>query len=107
MKKLFVPLAAIAVLATSCSSGPNRSVLKKTFTDACEKTAKKDLNGMDNIIDEYCDCAGDKVLNTLTDEELKEMDKNPNAIPQSRIEAITQPCLDEFTRKIQAQGVGQ
>lgn len=108
MKKLLLPLCAFALLATSCA--PDRAKLKKTFVDSCVTSAKKEMasnmpaiQGMDALIDEYCNCSGDKVLNSLTDEELKALDKNPNTLSQARLMEITQPCLEDFTQKVQAK----
>lgn len=61
------------------------------------------VEGMDAMVKEYCDCSGEKVLNGLTDEELKAMSKDVNAVPQSRIVELAQPCMETFTQKLQAK----
>lgn len=109
MKKIILPVFAFVLLATSCS--PDRSKLKKVFVDSCISSAQSEMaksgmpaiEDMDALAKEYCECSGDKVLAGLTDEELKQMDKDANAIPQSRILELAQPCMDAFNQKIQAK----
>lgn len=113
MKKLLLPIIALGLIATSCKTQPTHEQLKAVFVDSCISSAHREMtrNGatvskeMDQMLKEYCDCSGDKVVDNFTLEELAKIGKQPDAASQAKVEKLTQPCLDEFTQKVQAQQV--
>ncbi len=110
MKKTLLSLAALALLMTSCTPDAERAKIKKDFAESCLSSAQQSFRNsgsqaskeIDQLLKDYCECSGEKVVSGLKDEEIKEIEKDKNAISQSRLLELAQPCTDEFNRKMQA-----
>ncbi len=67
MKKLLA-IALIAVAFTSCSD--DKKALKEVFVTNCMNSSDPSNEKLHNAMKTYCDCAGDKVVNKFSKEEM-------------------------------------
>lgn len=100
----------MTLLTISCKRPINRDKLKTIFVDGCESSFRKQapqVQDVDAELSGYCNCSAEKVLQDLSDDELRYFDTHVAEMQspkmQARLERVSQPCLDEFTRKIEAK----
>jgi hypothetical protein len=100
----------MALIAVGCKRPIDRDKLKTVFVDGCETSFRKQapqLQDVDVEVLDYCNCSAEKVLQDLSDDELRYFDTHVAEMQspemQARLERVSQPCLDEFTRKIEAK----
>lgn len=97
-------------ITISCKQPINRDKLKTIFVESCETSFRKQAPQVESIDAEasaYCNCSAEKVLQDLSDDELRYFDTHVAEMQspkmQARLERVSQPCLDELTRKIEAK----
>jgi len=102
MKKLFVT-AVIGASLFSISCKPSKDQLKKTFVKSCIEEAGKTVKDEKSkkAIADYCDCAGQKVVDQFSYEELQKLDKNPNdAELNKKLEPIINTCAEALGKQL-------
>ncbi len=100
----------MTLITISCKRPINREKLKTVFVDGCETSFRKQASQLQDVdveVLDYCNCSAEKVLQDLSDDELRYFDTHiaemQSSKMQARLKRVSQPCLDEFTRKMEAK----
>ena len=109
MKRILLASASAVLLLSSC--GPNKEEMKKKFSKSCLEGTKKELAGMQSIpqmdamLTDYCNCSADKAVNNLSNDELKEIEKNQESEKSraslEKIRPQLEVCGQEMKRKLE------
>lgn len=102
MLPLLIVLLSVVLLSTSTS----REERKKGFVTSCNAEGDRTVTDPEKrrVFHEYCDCAGERVVNKFTESDWKKIDSyqakgNKEALLKMMTPVI-QPCLDELQKKL-------
>ncbi len=105
MKK-YILLAFIAPALLLASFSNTRESRKKDFIASCNESGDQQLTepAQRKLFHEYCDCAGEKIVNKFTEADWKRLEKLQNSGQEDEVKKMTMPivqtCLTEMRRSV-------
>jgi len=104
MKQLLVAFIIGGYMLTlSCK--PSKDQMKKEFVQSCIAQATKSMPSNDDktkkAVADYCDCAGQKVMDQFSLDELEKLTKNPNdAEMTTKLTPIINTCAEALGKQL-------
>jgi hypothetical protein len=104
-------LIAIILIAAACSScgdskskasGKEKEMLKEVFVKNCMNAADKSDEHFYNAMKTYCDCAGEKVVNKFTKEEMAAFNGMGEAEMEAKLMPVIKDCLTDLQKEMGA-----
>lgn len=98
-KNLIFALAATAFLFASCNS---KDVVKRNFVKKCKESIGQSGQAaeMQKDFEDYCNCAGDKVVEKFSAAEIIKMEKESEAEMMKKMMPVIQPCINDLQQKV-------
>lgn len=102
MLKKVLPIIILAATAfTSCQ--PSKDTYRKDFVKGCVNRFAKDSTVASTegrkLVEEYCNCQGDKLNAQMNAEQWRTFNKSGNT-SLAQFQDILQPCFDDFQKKL-------
>lgn len=129
MKKILILVSSLTLIFTQANAindGDLKSKMKEFFYESCLQEMVESFFGTDfeiekmedgdeailEGIDQYCSCAGEKVIGGLSLEELEILADSGSAganeseieVLDKKVDKVTKPCLDDLLQKF---GLGE
>jgi hypothetical protein len=103
-KNILIVITSLTCLFTACA--PSKEDYRNDYVKGCVNSYASDstvANEQGRIwVEEYCNCAGDKLNEKMTAEQWRMLNKGTNE-DLKRYQPFLQPCLDAFNLKREAR----
>jgi len=97
-------LFAVILLGMSLTSCfPSKEKIKEKFVESCVAGIDPQTDPkIKDLMKEYCECSGEKVVNKFTASEIAAFEKMSKAEMRAKLMPVIQGCLNELSRKAEA-----
>lgn len=103
MKKILLTALILLPFTLSAQSKQDEKAFKKSYIDACVKSATEDGTISEKLAKEYCNCTLERLLKKYTYDELSTIGENLDEAQMKKLMDDTIPCQEELARKLKAQ----
>lgn len=104
MKKL-IAIALVAVALSSC--GDDKKALKEVFVKNCMNASDPKNEKLHNAMKTYCDCAGEKVVNKFSKEEMASFNTMSESDMETKLMPVIKDCLSDLEKTMMAEAGAQ
>ena len=103
MKQSLIAISLLTLIISSCE--PGKEDMKADYVKGCNESADKSTKEpkIRAIMHEYCECSGDKIVNTFTHKEIVEMNEMRSSGKSAEVEAKMMPAIEACTNDMQAK----
>lgn len=102
MKKILLTALILVPFTLSAQHKKEEKAFKKSYVDACVKSATNDATISDKLAKEYCNCTLERLLKKYTYEDLAVMGENLDETKMKKLLDDTLPCQEELAKKLKA-----
>ena len=94
-------ISAVALLSFSLlSCSPSKEKIKASFVKSCmQEVESQTVPKMKEMMKDYCECSGEKMVNKFSASEIKAMDKMSQSEMRAKLMPVIQDCIDELKQK--------